>query len=74
MLDPPRAGLDDKTMQALVKNVVPYCIMVSCNPTTLARDLEDLSEQYKICVVQPLDLFPHSPHVETVVLLQKRDK
>ena len=73
VLDPPRAGLDDKALQALLKNVVPYCIMVSCNPTTLARDLEALADKYKICAVQALDLFPHTPHVETVVLLQKKN-
>ena len=72
VLDPPRAGLDDKTAEALLKNVVPYCILVSCNPTTLARDLEILSDKYKICAVQPVDLFPHTSHVETVVLLSQK--
>lgn len=72
VLDPPRAGLDNPTLDAIYKNVVPYCILVSCNPTTLARDLDALATKYDICAVQPLDLFPHSPHVETVVLLQKK--
>lgn len=69
ILDPPRAGLEPKVIETLSLAKIPYCIMVSCNPTTLARDLEALSKEYKVCAVQAVDLFPHTPHVETVVLL-----
>jgi 23S rRNA (uracil1939-C5)-methyltransferase len=48
-------------------------VYVSCNPATQARDLQLLDEQYKVVKIQPVDMFPHTPHVENVVLLEKRD-
>lgn len=71
ILDPPRAGVEEQAIQAILKYLPPNIIYVSCNPATLARDLALLSEKYQIVVVQPVDLFPHTPHVETVVLLFK---
>jgi 23S rRNA (uracil1939-C5)-methyltransferase len=47
-------------------------VYVSCNPATQARDLQLLDEQYKVIKIQPVDMFPHTPHVENVVLLEKR--
>jgi 23S rRNA (uracil1939-C5)-methyltransferase len=47
-------------------------VYVSCNPATQARDLQDFDADYKVSVVQPVDMFPHTPHVENVVLLEKR--
>jgi 23S rRNA (uracil1939-C5)-methyltransferase len=70
--DPPRAG-----MHADVVNVILNCepskiVYVSCNPATQARDLELLDAKYKVTKVQPVDMFPHTHHVENVVLLEKR--
>ena len=48
-------------------------VYVSCNPATQARDLQDFDADYKVSVVQPVDMFPHTPHVENVVLLEKRE-
>ncbi|MGD9992041.1 MAG: 23S rRNA (uracil(1939)-C(5))-methyltransferase RlmD [Salinivirgaceae bacterium] len=70
--DPPRAG-----MHASVIETINYCspdkiVYVSCNPATQARDLELLNAQYKVTRVQPVDMFPHTHHVENIVLLEKR--
>ncbi len=69
IFDPPRAGVDKEALQAVLKNEVPYCIMVSCEPSSLARDLEILAEKYNILAVQAVDMFFHTPHVEVLVLL-----
>ncbi len=73
IVDPPRKGLDKKLIKFLLEKNFPKIIYVSCNPATLARDLKDLTKEYKIGKVQPVDLFPQTGHVETVVLLTKKD-
>lgn len=72
VVDPPRPGLHPKALKALVELNPPRLAYVSCNPESLARDLTALVPFYKIQSVQPVDLFPHTPHVETVSLLEHR--
>lgn len=67
--DPPRAGMHPNVIEQLLKLEVPRIVYVSCNPATQARDLTLLSEKYKVAKVQPVDMFPHTQHVENVVLL-----
>lgn len=70
--DPPRAGMHADVVQTIL-NILPNKIVyVSCNPATQARDLELLDEAYKVEKIQPVDMFPHTHHVENVVLLVKR--
>lgn len=70
--DPPRAGMHPKVVQVLQEVAPKRIITVSCNPSTLARDLGMLLDQYEIQSVQPFDLFPHTPHIECVVRLDKK--
>lgn len=71
--DPPRAGMHQDVIQTILKACPMRIVYVSCNPATQARDLADLDCQYKVTAVQPVDMFPHTPHVENVVLLERRD-
>ncbi|HBV41321.1 MAG TPA: hypothetical protein DEB43_01585, partial [Desulfovibrio sp.] len=71
ILDPPRAGVEDEALNAILEYCPQFLILVSCNPATLARDLAKLAETYSVKAIQGVDLFPHTPHVETVVLLEK---
>lgn len=68
--DPPRAGMHPKVIEQLLKLETPRIVYVSCNPATQARDLTLLSEKYSVEKVQPVDMFPHTQHVENVVLLK----
>jgi 23S rRNA (uracil1939-C5)-methyltransferase len=70
--DPPRAGMAEKVVEQLLKIRAKKIVYVSCNPATQARDLQDLDAQYKVTAVQPVDMFPHTPHVENVVLLVRK--
>ena len=70
--DPPRAGMHQDVIQTILKACPKRIVYVSCNPATQARDLADLDCQYKVTAVQPVDMFPHTPHVENVVLLERR--
>lgn len=72
IVDPPRSGLDEKTISALKEWQVDRLIYVSCDPVTLARDLKKLSECYEIKEITPVDLFPQTYHVECVCLLNRR--
>lgn len=67
--DPPRAGMDEKVVQMLLKLNAPKIVYVSCNPATQARDVALLGEKYKVVKIQPVDMFPQTYHVENVVLL-----
>lgn len=68
-VDPPRNGCSDKFLAALLQVKPTKIVYVSCNPVTLARDLSILNKSYKIEEIQPVDMFPYTEHVETVVLL-----
>ncbi|MCH5227526.1 MAG: 23S rRNA (uracil(1939)-C(5))-methyltransferase RlmD [Muribaculaceae bacterium] len=73
IIDPPRAGMHEDVIN-VIKEVSPKVIVyVSCNPSTQARDLSLLNSQYKVTKVQPVDMFPHTHHVENVVKLEKRE-
>ena len=72
IIDPPRAGMHPKTVQAINRLAPQRIVHVSCNPTTLARDIKELAEDgYKLLKLQPVDMFPHTAHVEVVALLVK---
>jgi len=71
VLDPPRAGIHPDVAQVLLEASPEEIIYVSCNPATQARDLAILSKSYRIVAVQPVDMFPHTHHVENVVNLTK---
>ena len=70
--DPPRAGMHPDVVQTILRTSPKRIVYVSCNPATQARDLALLDGDYKVMAVQPVDMFPHTPHVENVVLLEKR--
>lgn len=70
--DPPRAGMHDDVIKTILFAEPDRIVYVSCNPATQARDLSLLDEKYKVEKVQPVDMFPHTHHVENVVLLVKK--
>lgn len=70
--DPPRAGMHDNVIEAILFAEPEKVVYVSCNPATQARDLNLLDAKYKVEKVQPVDMFPHTHHVENVVLLIKK--
>ena len=74
LLDPPRAGCEERVLSSIVHVKPKRIVYVSCNPSTLARDLAYLSSHgYNVPIVQPVDMFPQTAHVETVTLLQRKD-
>lgn len=72
--DPPRAGMHDNVVKAILAVSPEKIVYVSCNPATQARDILLLSEKFDVARVQPIDMFPHTHHVENVVLLKKRSQ
>ena len=70
--DPPRAGMHPDVVKTILRAAPQRIVYVSCNPATQARDLHDLDINYRVAAVQPVDMFPHTPHVENVVLLVRR--
>lgn len=70
--DPPRAGMTEKLINQLLKMRAPKLVYVSCNPATQARDLQLLNAAYKVTRLQPVDMFPHTHHIENVALLELR--
>ena len=72
VVDPPRAGLHPEVIPQLLKRSPNRIVYVSCNPATQARDLALLSTRYELVVAQPIDMFPHTGHVENIALLHLR--
>ena len=70
--DPPRAGMHPDVVKTILRAAPQRIVYVSCNPATQARDLHDMDADYRVVAVQPVDMFPHTPHVENVVLLERR--
>ena len=70
--DPPRNGMDEEVVVTILEAAPEKVVYVSCNPATQARDLALMDEMYKVTRIQPVDMFPHTHHVENVVLLEKR--
>ncbi|MFW6081350.1 MAG: 23S rRNA (uracil(1939)-C(5))-methyltransferase RlmD [Desulfosalsimonas sp.] len=72
VIDPPRAGMHKDVAKAVAEMAPEKIVYVSCNPATLARDLAMLTEKYRLAEVQPVDMFPHTFHIEAVARLVKR--
>ena len=70
--DPPRAGMHEKLVEKIQQIGAPIIVYVSCNPATQARDLSILDEKYAVEKIQPVDMFPHTHHIENVVQLKSR--
>ena len=70
--DPPRSGMHPKVVNYLKELDAQRIVYVSCNPTTLARDVVLLKDVYSVQAIQPVDMFPQTYHIETVALLEKR--
>jgi len=70
--DPPRAGMHKDVIETLLKLSAPKIVYVSCNPATQARDISLLSDIYNVVKMQPVDMFPHTHHIENVALLEKK--
>jgi 23S rRNA (uracil1939-C5)-methyltransferase len=73
VVDPPRAGLSSKAVRRLGRIGAPRIVYVSCNPTTLAGNVKQLRDDwgYELKRARPVDMFPHTPHVECVSLLER---
>jgi 23S rRNA (uracil1939-C5)-methyltransferase len=72
VVDPPRAGLSKKVVRRVIECEAQRIVYVSCNPTTLAPNAAQLTEAgYRLRRVRPVDMFPHTPHVECVAVLER---
>ena len=73
IIDPPRAGMHEDVVKVILNAAPKRIVYVSCNPETQLRDAQYLIEQgYRIMEMQPVDMFPHTPHVENIIMLSKR--
>ena len=72
IIDPPRAGMHKDIAGMVLKTAPERIVYVSCNPATMARDFLMLKEKYEVVVVQPVDMFPHTYHIESVAKLEKK--
>jgi 23S rRNA (uracil1939-C5)-methyltransferase len=71
--DPPRMGMHEKLSRKILDIAAPLVVYVSCNPATQARDLALLDEKYEVTAIRPVDMFPHTLHIENVVQLRRKD-
>jgi 23S rRNA (uracil1939-C5)-methyltransferase len=71
--DPPRAGMHEDVINVIASAAPERIVYISCNPATQSRDIQLLSNLYYVAIVQPVDMFPHTHHVENVVLLKRRE-
>lgn len=72
IVDPPRSGLDDAMIECILRSRIKEIIYISCNPATLGKNLAVLTRRYNVATIVPVDMFPHTPHVETVALLTRK--
>ncbi|MEM7369311.1 MAG: 23S rRNA (uracil(1939)-C(5))-methyltransferase RlmD [Bacteroidota bacterium] len=72
--DPPRQGMENKVIKQLLRLAPEFIIYVSCKPATQARDMEKMSSLYELVKIQPVDMFPHTAHVENVALMKRRSE
>jgi 23S rRNA (uracil1939-C5)-methyltransferase len=72
IVDPPRSGLDNHTLEIIIKLSPKTITYISCDPVTLARDLKVLKDKYQVLEVHPVDMFPNTYHVENVVFLERK--
>jgi len=72
--DPPRDGMHAQVIENILRAEPERIVYVSCNPATQARDINLMDSLYRVAAVQPVDMFPHTHHVENVILLEKRKK
>jgi 23S rRNA (uracil1939-C5)-methyltransferase len=70
--DPPRVGMHAKLVEQILQMEAPLVVYVSCNPATQARDLQLLSVKYDVTAIRPVDMFPHTHHIENIVQLKLR--
>lgn len=71
LVDPPRSGMDDKMLETILSSSIKKIIYISCNPATLAKNLKVLKKDYQVVTVIPFDLFPDTPHIEAIAVLQR---
>ena len=71
LADPPRAGMDDAMIRTILSSSIPKIVYISCNPATLAKNLKELKKEYQILTIIPFDLFPNTPHVESITVLMR---
>jgi 23S rRNA (uracil1939-C5)-methyltransferase len=72
--DPPRAGMHEKLVGKILEMEAPIVVYVSCNPATQARDLNWLGEKYEVTKIQPVDMFPHTHHIENIIQMKLKRK
>ncbi|MBR2578064.1 MAG: hypothetical protein IKE38_03940 [Erysipelotrichaceae bacterium] len=74
IVDPPRKGLSNELIRSFKDNRVPKIVYISCNPATLARDLTLMEDEYDFSAIHPVDLFPFTTHVESVVSIIRKQQ